>query len=59
LPSPSQEQPEATEEHVLVGGDDDNDNDDNDASIEVRKNVHVPIIDLRAIQHTPKKMRGR
>jgi len=40
---PSQEQPEeATEEHVLVGGDD----DDDGPIIEVRKKVHVPIIDL-------------
>lgn len=39
---PSQEQPEeATEEHVLVGGD-----DDDEPIIEVRKKVHVPIIDL-------------
>jgi hypothetical protein len=42
-PSPSREQPEATEEHILVGGDDDN---DDDPIIEVRKNAHVPIIDL-------------
>ena len=39
--SPSQEQPDATEEHILVG-----DDDDDDPIIEVRKKVHVPTIDL-------------
>jgi len=40
--SPSQEQPEATEEHILVGGS----YDDDDLIIEVRKKAHVPTIDL-------------
>ena len=39
--SPSQEQPDATEEHILVG-----DDDDDDPIIEVRKKAHVPTIDL-------------
>jgi len=54
-PSPSQEQPEATEERVLVGGDDDD--DDADAISEVRKHVHVPIIDPRQ-SNTEKNYEG-